>query len=89
MSVRTTGFGLFPQHGTGKKHTRPISLEDWQERIVNSFPLEFFRGLYHSDGSRFSNVVNGKIIHATSSRISLQNYRTVLQNMDLTAYSGL
>lgn len=51
---------LFPQHGDGKKHTRSIVLEDWQERIVGAYPLEFFRGLYHSDGSRFSNVVNGK-----------------------------
>lgn len=51
---------LFPQHGIGKKHTRPIRLEDWQERIVTTYPLEFFRGLFHSDGSRFSNVVNGK-----------------------------
>jgi hypothetical protein len=51
---------VFPQHGTGRKHEREIKLEDWQEQIVTTYPLEFFRGLYHSDGSRFSNVVNGK-----------------------------
>jgi hypothetical protein len=51
---------IFPQHGEGMKHTRPITLEDWQQHIIATYPLEFFRGLYHSDGSRFSNVVNGK-----------------------------
>ena len=51
---------LFPQDGSGKKHNRPIILEDWQQRIVDKFPLEFFRGLYHSDGSRPQNIVKGK-----------------------------
>src|SRR5690606_28456063 len=46
--------------GDGPKHERDIALEDWQQQIVDAYPLAFFRGLYHSDGSRFSNVVNGK-----------------------------
>lgn len=50
---------LFPQHGEGLKHTREIKLHDWQQTIIEAYPLEFFRGLFHSDGSRFSNVVNG------------------------------
>lgn len=51
---------LFPQHGEGMKHTREIKLEAWQQAIVETYPLECFRGLYHSDGSRFSNIVKGK-----------------------------
>jgi hypothetical protein len=51
---------LLPQHGVGRKHERAIKLDHWQEQIVTTYPLEFFRGLFHSDGSRFSNVVNGK-----------------------------
>ncbi|MEO1255973.1 MAG: transcriptional regulator, partial [Bacteroidota bacterium] len=51
---------LFPQHGEGKKHDRDIILEKWQEHIVDAYPLEFFRGLYHSDGSRSQNIVKGK-----------------------------
>jgi hypothetical protein len=51
---------IFPQDGDGRKHERDIILEDWQQEIVDTYPLEFFRGLYHSDGTRFSNVVNGK-----------------------------
>ncbi|MCC3778850.1 helix-turn-helix domain-containing protein [Streptomyces sp. UNOB3_S3] len=46
---------LFPQHGPGKKHERHITLELWQQRIVNSYPWEFIRGLIHSDGCRITN----------------------------------
>ncbi len=51
---------LFPQHGEGMKHTREIKLEDWQQIIADTYALEMFRGLFHSDGSRFSNIVKGK-----------------------------
>jgi DNA-binding transcriptional regulator WhiA len=51
---------IFPQHGVGLKSKRSIVLEDWQQRIVDAYPLEFLRGLYHSDGSRSQNVVKGK-----------------------------
>jgi hypothetical protein len=50
---------VLPQHGVSKKHERSIVLQTWQQRIVDAYPLDFWRGLYHSDGSRFSNVVNG------------------------------
>ncbi|REK86851.1 transcriptional regulator [Streptomyces inhibens] len=46
---------LFPQHGPGKKHERPIVLQDWQQRIVDAHPWEFIRGLIHSDGCRITN----------------------------------
>ena len=43
---------LFPQHGPGRKHERPILLEDWQRRIIEAHPGPFLRGLFHSDGCR-------------------------------------
>ncbi|MFD8421426.1 helix-turn-helix domain-containing protein [Streptomyces sp. NPDC059466] len=46
---------LFPQHGPGKKHERPIVLEPWQQEIVGAHPWEFVRGLVHSDGCRITN----------------------------------
>ncbi|MGW7573715.1 transcriptional regulator [Streptomyces sp. NPDC054765] len=46
---------LFPQHGPGKKHERPIALETWQQHIVDEHPWEFLRGLIHSDGCRITN----------------------------------
>ncbi|TJZ51044.1 helix-turn-helix domain-containing protein [Streptomyces piniterrae] len=46
---------MFPQHGEGKKHERPIILEPWQQQIVDEYPWEFIRGLIHSDGCRITN----------------------------------
>ncbi len=46
---------LFPQHGPGRKHERPIVLERWQADIVSAHPADFLRGLFHSDGSRVAN----------------------------------
>ena len=46
---------LFPQHGPGRKHERPIVLADWQRAIVDAHPKPFLRGLIHSDGCRTIN----------------------------------
>ena len=46
---------LFPQHGPGRKHDRPIVLEEWQREVVEAHPADFLRGLFHSDGSRVRN----------------------------------
>ncbi len=43
---------LFPQHGPGKKHHRPIRLEAWQQALVEQATEEFIRGLIDSDGCR-------------------------------------
>lgn len=43
---------LFPQHGPGRKHRRPIRLADWQSEIVGQHRKPFLRGLIHSDGCR-------------------------------------
>jgi hypothetical protein len=48
---------LFPQHGPGRKHDRPITLEDWQRAILDFYPWRFLRGLIHSDGSRHLNTI--------------------------------
>ena len=51
---------LFPQHGPGRKHERPIVLAPWQEEIAQEHPEPLLRGLIHSDGCRDLNPVNGK-----------------------------
>jgi hypothetical protein len=53
---------LLPQHGPGRKHTRPIVLTAWQRPIVAHHGGDFLRGLFHSDGCRSTNHVvrNGK-----------------------------
>ena len=47
---------LFPQHGPGPKHLRPIALVDWQGEHVVAQPELLVRGLIHSDGCRFINT---------------------------------
>ena len=46
---------LIPQHGPGRKHERPMVLEDWQRQILATSPGPFLRGLFHSDGCRVRN----------------------------------
>lgn len=49
---------LFPQHGHGPKHLRPIALVPWQRTIViEAQPGAFLRGLVHTDGWRGTNRV--------------------------------
>jgi hypothetical protein len=51
---------LFPQHGPGMKHLRPIELVDWQRELVNRDPRPLIRGLIHSDGCRVVNKSMGR-----------------------------
>jgi hypothetical protein len=48
---------LFPQHGPGTKHERPIVLTEWQRDLTSAYPEALVRGLIHSDGGRAVNVV--------------------------------
>lgn len=48
---------LFPQHGPGRKHERPIVLAPWQQELVDAYPRMLLRGLIQSDGSRHQNRV--------------------------------
>jgi hypothetical protein len=50
---------VFPQHGQGPKHERPIVLSTWQEAIVVAEPAAFLAGMIHSDGCRSINRVKG------------------------------
>jgi hypothetical protein len=50
---------VFPQHGPGRKHERPIVLAGWQRAITGMHPRELIRGLIDSDGSRF--VANQRV----------------------------
>jgi hypothetical protein len=52
---------LFPQHGPGRKHTRRIRLEAWQEDIVAEHGGALLRGLFHSDGSRVANWATRRV----------------------------
>lgn len=67
---------LFPQHGPGRKHHRPIQLEPWQMRIaLERHPGALLRGLIHSDGWRGTNSVHrpGRPMPYTYARYSFEN----------------
>ena len=51
----------FPQHGVGRKHTRPIELTGWQRELTHANPRELLRGLIHSDGCRCVNRFQTKL----------------------------
>ena len=52
---------VFPQHGPGRKHERPIILRDWQHGWLRRAPGRFLRGLIHSDGCRTVNRFKTKL----------------------------
>jgi len=47
---------LFPQHGPGLKHDRPIYLAGWQQELAERWPEQLVKGLIQSDGCRFVNT---------------------------------
>ena len=62
---------IFPQHGPGRKHTRPIVLTKWQRRIADRHPAPFLRGLLFSDGCRTINRFKTKL---PSGRVAEYDY---------------
>jgi hypothetical protein len=63
-AVDVTAYGkhwlrLFPQHGPGRKHHRPIALSAWQRDITHRHPEDLLRGLIHSDGCRVIASIRG------------------------------
>ena len=52
---------LFPQHGPGQKHVRAIGLQPWQRVIVRAYPGPLAGGLFHSDGYRGINRLQGHL----------------------------
>ena len=56
---------MLPHSGPGKKHTRSISLAEWQREIVCENPRGLIRGLMHSDGYRGMNTVQRPLSRGT------------------------
>lgn len=50
---------LFPQHGPGMKHTRPIFLAVWQQELAKCWPKHLLKGLIQSDGCRSYSTSTG------------------------------
>lgn len=74
---------LFPQHGPGRKHKRPIVLEPWQQQLVDAHPWSLIRGLIHSDGCRSLNRV---VVHGR--RYEYPRYFFANESRDILAITG-
>ncbi len=78
---------LFPQHGPGRKHERPIALEPWQRRIVEDHPTELLRGLFHSDGSRTNNWAS-RIVGGERKRYDYPRWEFANRSRDILELCG-
>jgi hypothetical protein len=79
---------LFPQHGPGRKHERPIVLEPWQQAIVGAHPWELVRGLIHSDGCRIANWTT-RLVGGERKRYEYPRYFFTNKSSDIRAlYTG-
>jgi hypothetical protein len=78
---------LFPQHGPGRKHERQIALETWQRSIVDAFPGQFARGLFHSDGYRGMNRIRREL-PSGDRWYAYPRYLFVNQSKDIRALCG-
>ena len=75
---------LFPQHGPGRKHERPILLQAWQREVVEAHPAAFLRGLFHSDGSRTNNWVR-RIVAGEPKRYDYPRWQFTNKSADIKA----
>jgi len=74
---------VFPQHGPGRKHDRPIVLADWQRGIVDRRPKPFLRGLIHSDGCRTVNRFKTKLPSGRVAEYAYPRYFFSNQSADI------
>lgn len=72
----------FPQHGSGRKHTRPILLDQWQRDLVQRDPRPLVRGLIHSDGCRSTNWTE-KRVGGTVKRYTYPRYQFTNESADI------
>jgi hypothetical protein len=74
---------VFPQHGPGRKHHRPIVLADWQREIVDREPRPFLRGLINSDGCRTVNRFKTKLPSGRVAEYAYPRYFFSNQSADI------
>jgi transposase-like protein len=73
---------LFPQHGPGLKHDRPIVLAPWQLAMVDEDPRPLLRGLIHSDGWRGANWTS-RTVGGTTKRYTYPRYQFSNRSADI------
>jgi DNA-binding transcriptional regulator WhiA len=83
LSVYYSGLPIvFPHTGEGKKHDRPIVLEQWQKDILD--PTQFLKGLFHSDGSYYLSRGNGYYNFTNFSKDIIELYKSTCDKLELS-----
>jgi hypothetical protein len=78
---------LFPQHGRGYKHTRRLGMAQWQREIVEQFPADFLRGLFHSDGCRVDNWAT-RVVAGQKKRYEYGRWQFVNESPEIMQWCG-
>ena len=76
---------VFPQHGHGRKHTRRLVLQRWQDELVHHHPTEFLRGLFHSDGCRAHNWTT-RVVAGERKRYEYPRWQFTNHSADIMAW---
>ncbi len=76
---------VFPQHGPGRKHERKLTLEPWQQEVVDTHPAAFLRGLFHSDGCRIDNWATRQVA-GTTKRYDYGRWQFVNHSTDIRGF---
>jgi hypothetical protein len=78
---------LFPQHGSGRKHERELVMSTWQREIVDAYPADFLRGLFHSDGSLVNNWAT-RVVSGERKRYDYRRWQFVNESTDIMRWCG-
>ena len=78
---------LFPQHGPGRKHERALEMTDWQREIVERYPADFLRGLFHSDGCRVNNWAT-RMVAGQKKRYDYPRWQFVNESAEIMRWCG-
>jgi hypothetical protein len=76
---------LLPQHGPGRKHQRTLTLEPWQQEIVDTHPGALLRGLFHSDGCRVDNWAT-RVVAGQEKRYDYGRWQFVNSSVDILRF---
>jgi hypothetical protein len=78
---------LFPQHGPGRKHQRALGMTRWQWAVVEEFPADFLRGLFHSDGCLVRNWAT-RLVAGERKRYEYPRWQFVNESAEIMGWCG-
>jgi hypothetical protein len=71
----------------GRKHERSLVMADWQGEIVEAHPVDFLRGLFHSDGCRVNNWAT-RAVDGQQKRYDYPRWQFTNESADIMRWCG-